>query len=166
MERCRRRISKSSAGNSGSRYLQSSETVMLIRVGAVILALLTTAEPPWAAPPSKVPTVSLTAPMNGATFGAPATISISANASDSDGTILRVDFYQGTTLLGSRTAAPYAITWSGVAAGTYSLTAQAVDNIGAFKTSTPVSVTVTGAKVIIATPASGSMVYGSAVTVS
>src|SRR5881275_518467 len=91
MERCRRRISKSSAGNSGSRYLQSSETVMLIRVGAVILALLTTAEPAWAAPPNKVPTVSLTAPMNGATFGAPATISISANASDSDGTISRVD---------------------------------------------------------------------------
>ena len=60
---------------------------MLIRVGAVILALLTTAEPAWAAPPNKVPTVSLTAPMNGATFGAPATISISANASDSDGTI-------------------------------------------------------------------------------
>ena len=89
---------------------------MLIRVGAVILALLTTAEPAWAAPPNKVPTVSLTAPMNGATFGAPATISISANASDSDGTISRVDFYQGATLLGTRTAAPYTITWSGVAA--------------------------------------------------
>src|SRR5439155_5172576 len=76
---------------AGLVTFQSSETVMLIRVGAVILALLTTAEPAWAAPPNKVPTVSLTAPMNGATFGAPATISISANASDSDGTISRVD---------------------------------------------------------------------------
>ena len=139
---------------------------MLIRVGAVILALLTTAEPAWAAPPNKVPTVSLTAPMNGATFGAPATISISANASDSDGTISRVDFYQGTTLLGTRTAAPYTITWSGVAAGSYSLTAQAVDNRGASKTSTAVSITVAGAKVIIAAPSSGSIVYGNSVTVS
>ena len=140
---------------------------MRIRVGAMFaLALMTMGTPTWSAPPNKAPTVSITTPTNGATFVAPATISIGANASDSDGTILRVDFYQGATLLGSRTAAPYAITWSGVAAGTYSLTAQAVDNVGAFKTSTPVSVTVTGAKVIIATPANGSMVYGSAVTVS
>jgi len=140
---------------------------MRICVGAMVaLALMTMGAPTWSAPPNKSPTVSITTPTNGSTFVAPATISISANASDSDGTILRVDFYQGTTLLGSRTAAPYAITWSGVAAGTYSLTAQAVDNVGAFKTSTAVSVTVTGAKVIIATPASGSMVYGSAVTIS
>jgi hypothetical protein len=140
---------------------------MRIRVGAMLaFALMTMGTPTWSAPPNKAPTVSVTTPTNGATFVAPATISISANASDSDGTIVRVDFYQGTTLLGSRTAAPYAITWSGVAAGTYSLTAQAFDNLGGFKTSTAVSVTVTGAKVIIATPASGSMVYGGAVTVS
>ncbi len=140
---------------------------MRIRVGAMLaLTLMTVGAPTWSAPPNKAPTVSLTTPTNGATFVAPATISIGANASDSDGTIIRVDFYQGTTLLGSRTAAPYAITWSGVAAGAYSLTAQAFDNSGGFKTSTAVSVTVTGAKVIIATPASGSMVYGGAVTVS
>ncbi|HYT97118.1 MAG TPA: Ig-like domain-containing protein [Casimicrobiaceae bacterium] len=140
---------------------------MRIRVGAMLaLTLMTVGAPTWSAPPNKAPTVSLTTPTNGATFVAPATISIGANALDSDGTIIRVDFYQGTTLLGSRTAAPYAITWSGVAAGAYSLTAQAFDNSGGFKTSTAVSVTVTGAKVIIATPASGSMVYGGAVTVS
>jgi hypothetical protein len=140
---------------------------MRIRVGALLaLALMTIGAPTWSAPPNKAPTVSLTTPTNGATFVGPATISIGANASDPDGTIIRVDFYQGTTLLGSRTAAPYTITWSGVAAGTYSLTAQAVDNLGAFKTSTAVSITVTGAKVIIATPANGSMVYGDSVTVS
>ena len=140
---------------------------MRIPVGALLaLALITIGAPTWSAPPNKAPTVSLTTPTNGATFVGPATISIGANASDPDGTIIRVDFYQGTTLLGSRTAAPYTITWSGVAAGTYSLTAQAVDNLGAFKTSTAVSITVTGAKVIIGTPANGSMVYGDSVTVS
>jgi len=108
---------------------------MRIPVGALLaLALMTIGAPTWSAPPNKAPTVSLTTPTNGATFVGPATISIGANASDPDGTITRVDFYQGATLLGSRTAAPYAITWSGVAAGTYSLTAQAVDNLGAFKT--------------------------------
>jgi hypothetical protein len=167
MERYRRRIFKSSAGNSQPHCIPS-ESVMMIRVGAVVALTLMMlgAQPTWAAPPNKAPTVTLTSPANGATFTAPATITLSANASDSDGTILRVDFYQGTTLLGTRTAAPYTITWSGVAAGSYSITAQAVDNLGASKTSTAVSITVTGARVIIATPANGSMVYASSVTVS
>ena len=41
-------------------------------------------------------------------------------------------------------AAPYSFTWSGVAAGTYTLTAKATDNGGATATSSPVTVTVTG----------------------
>src|SRR5262245_967726 len=45
------------------------------------------------------PTVSITSPANGATFTAPANITINATASDSDGTVTMVDFYQGTTLL-------------------------------------------------------------------
>src|SRR5437763_4199045 len=89
----------------------------------------------WAAPANKPPSVSITSPSNGSTFVAPANLTISANASDPDGTIARVDFYQGTSLLGTRTTAPYTLTWSNVAAGSYSLTAQAFDNAGAFKTS-------------------------------
>ena len=57
---------------------------------------------------NKVPTAAITAPKPGATFAAPATIAIAATATDADGTVARVDFYLGTTLLGSRTAAPYA----------------------------------------------------------
>jgi hypothetical protein len=88
------------------------------------------------------PTVSIASPANGATFAAPATISIAANASDSDGTVARVDFYANSTLLGSSTGAPFGITWSNVAAGTYSLTAVATDNSGATTTSSAVSITV------------------------
>jgi len=50
--------------------------------------------------------------------------------------------YQGTTLLGSDSAAPYGFTWSGVGAGTYRLTARAVDDDGAAATSAAVTVTV------------------------
>jgi hypothetical protein len=140
---------------------------MMIRLGATLaLALATIGTPALAAPPNKLPTVSIAAPANGATFAAPATISISANASDSDGTVSKVVFYQGATVIGTRTAAPYAITWSGVAAGSYSLTAQAFDNLGASKTSTPISITVTGARVLIAAPANGAMVYASSVSIS
>ncbi len=95
-------------------------------------------------PSNGVPTVSLTSPTAGATFTAPATISLAANASDPEGQLARVEFFQGTTQLGVDTTAPYALTWSNVAAGTYSLTARAFDSAGGTATSTPVSVTVTG----------------------
>jgi regulation of enolase protein 1 (concanavalin A-like superfamily) len=94
-------------------------------------------------PANQAPTVALTAPANGASYTAPATITVSANASDADGTIARVDFYQGSTQIGSDTSSPYSVTWSNVAAGSYSLTAIAVDNAGAPTTSAAVSVTVT-----------------------
>ncbi len=90
------------------------------------------------------PVASLTSPAASATFTAPATVALAATASDADGTIQRVEFYQGGTLLNTDTAAPYAFMWTGVAAGNYSLTARAVDNLGASTVSTAVSITVTG----------------------
>ncbi len=90
------------------------------------------------------PSVSLTSPANGSTFSAPASISLSANASDADGTVSKVEFFQGTTKLGEDLTSPYSYTWSNVAAGTYSLSARATDNAGAVTNSSSVSVTVSG----------------------
>jgi chitodextrinase len=92
--------------------------------------------------PNLPPSVSLTAPANGATYTAPATITLDATASDSDGTIAQVDFYHGTTLIASDTTNPFSVTWSNVAVGSYVLTARARDNAGSVSTSPPVSVTV------------------------
>jgi hypothetical protein len=91
------------------------------------------------------PAVSLTAPANGATFAALATINLSASASDPDGSVARVDFYAGTALVGSDSSSPYSVSWSSVPAGTYSLTALARDNVGATKRSTAVSISVAAA---------------------
>jgi len=91
------------------------------------------------------PTTSITSPANGATFTAPASITINANAADTaPGTVSKVDFYNGTTLLGTDTSSPYSFTWSNVAAGTYTLTTKATDNQGAVGTSTAVTITVSG----------------------
>jgi chitinase/chitodextrinase len=90
------------------------------------------------------PTVSLTAPANGASFTAPASVMLTATASDADGTVAKVGFYQGATLLGEDTSAPYSYTWSSVPAGTYALRAVATDNAGATGTSATASVTVNG----------------------
>ncbi|HEX8000312.1 MAG TPA: DNRLRE domain-containing protein [Pyrinomonadaceae bacterium] len=88
------------------------------------------------------PVVSLTSPANGATYTAPASVTVSATASDSDGTISKVDFYAGTDLIGTSTASPYQTTWSNVAAGSYNLVAVATDNSGATTTSGVANVTV------------------------
>ncbi len=103
--------------------------------------------------PNAAPTVSITAPANATVYTAPATVTIEANATDSDGTIAKVDFYQGTALLGTDTTAPYSFSWTSVAAGTYSLTARAVDNANATTTSTAVSITVTAAPAATLIPA-------------
>ena len=109
---------------------------------------------------NQAPTVSLTAPAAGATYTAPASITMAATASDTDGTVARVDFYQGSTLLASDTTSPYGYTWSSVTAGTYQLTAVARDDGGATRTSAAVSVTVNSAtnqapSVTLTSPASG-----------
>ncbi|RXK57733.1 DNRLRE domain-containing protein [Lacibacter luteus] len=88
------------------------------------------------------PTVSITSPANNASFTAPATITINANASDADGSINKVEFFNGSTKLGEDLTSPYSYTWNNVAAGSYTLTAVATDNIGATTTSTAVAVTV------------------------
>jgi subtilisin family serine protease len=92
--------------------------------------------------PNVPPAVSLTAPSGGATFTAPANISISANATDADGGISKVQFYAGTQLIGTDTASPYSVTWNNAAAGDYSLTAVATDNLGATTTSGAVNIKV------------------------
>jgi RHS repeat-associated protein len=88
------------------------------------------------------PTVSITAPAANATFVAPAAMTLSATAADSDGTITAVAFYKGTTLLGNVTTAPYNYSWANVAAGTYSITTRATDDLGAVTISAPLTVTV------------------------
>jgi formylglycine-generating enzyme required for sulfatase activity len=86
--------------------------------------------------------VSITSPTNKSVFVAGDDITINATASDTNGTIARVEFYQGATQLGQDTTSPYSLTWNSVAAGTYSLTARAIDNNSFTGTSMWVGITV------------------------
>src|ERR1043165_4937893 len=94
------------------------------------------------APPVIPPTVTLTSPFNNANFIAGATIRLSANASDSDGSISKVEFYQGAVKLGTVTSSPYNYDWSNVSAGNYVLTAVATDNNSEVTTSTAINISV------------------------
>jgi GH18 family chitinase/chitodextrinase len=88
------------------------------------------------------PTVSLTSPTNGSSFIEGNTIQLSASASDNDGSIAKVEFYNGTTKIGEDASAPYSYTLSNAAVGSYSFTAKAIDNLGASATSSAANVTV------------------------
>jgi len=97
---------------------------------------------------NKAPTVSISFPVNNATYSAPASISITATAADADGTIASVKFYNGTTLLGTVTTSPYTYSWTSVTAGTYSITAVATDNTGSSTTSSAISIIVNATQTI------------------
>jgi len=81
-------------------------------------------------------------PTNGATYTAPADITITAEASDRDGTVSLVEFFQADTQLGAVTDSTYVFSWTNVDAGSYTLTAKATDAGGANATSIPVNITV------------------------
>ncbi|MEN9612962.1 MAG: hypothetical protein RLZZ628_3776 [Bacteroidota bacterium] len=91
---------------------------------------------------NKSPTVSITAPANNSSYVTPAAITLSATAADADGTISKVEFFNGTTLIGTVATAPYNFIWAGVTTGTYSITAKATDNLNAVTSSAPIAITV------------------------
>ena len=88
------------------------------------------------------PTVSLTAPLNNAKYDEPASVTISATASDAVGSISKVEFYNGINKIGEDASSPYSYVWTGVKAGSYSITAKAIDNNGASATTSAISITV------------------------
>ena len=88
---------------------------------------------------NQAPSVSLSAAATGTT-GAPMTLS--AAATDSDGSVARVEFFDGVTQLGEDTATPYTWSWIPATTGTHRLTARATDDQGAVTTSAAVNVTV------------------------
>lgn len=110
--------------------------------------------------------VTLTSPANAAQFLAPAAITLAATASDPDGSIARVDFYNGPTVIGSVTSAPYSIVWSNVLAGQYSISAVAIDNAGASAASGAHGIVVTDVGAITVSPASPKEGQAASVTVT
>ncbi len=93
------------------------------------------------------PAVAVTSPMSNAVFGVRSNVTVTASASDDDGTVLRVEFFGGPTnapvrWLGSNTFAPFGIAWPDPTNGVYSVHAVAYDNAGGASTSAPVQFTV------------------------
>ena len=132
-------LNPGACGNNGWNNTSESGTWVKNRILSPADSWSGTTPPP---PINQPPTVALTTPANNATFTAPATVSLAATATDADGSISNVEFFNGATKLGERTTTPYQLSWTGVGAGSYTLTAKATDNQGATKTSATVRITV------------------------
>jgi len=74
-------------------------------------------------------------------FAAPASFTLTAMASDSDGSVTNVEFLQGASVLGNILSPPYSVSVGNLTAGTYAFSAVATDNGGSKATNT-LSITV------------------------
>ena len=92
------------------------------------------------------PIVMISNPRKGNIFENLTTITIDAIASDPDGTVTKVEFFNGAVRLVELTAAPYSFIWKDVSTGSHSITAKATDNLNDSTISAPVEFVV-GAKV-------------------
>jgi RHS repeat-associated protein len=93
----------------------------------------------------QLPVVSILTPGNGQSITAPGSFTFTSSATSSTSTITSVSYYNGATLIGTATAAPYSFTWSNVALGTYSITAQATDALNTVTNSSPITLMVKSA---------------------
>lgn len=108
-------------------------------------------------PGNKAPLVSITGPVNGSVYEAPATLVLTSTASDMDGSVSKVEYFNGTSLLGAGEDPSFAFTWNDIPAGSYTITARATDDLGAYTVSAPVNIQVNrpnqAPMVVITTPA-------------
>ena len=93
------------------------------------------------------PAVTLVSPANGASFTLPVAITLVANASDTDGFISKVEFFDGAVKIGESSTQPYSIAWSTASPGSHTITARAIDSGLAVTTSAAITINVIGSGV-------------------
>ena len=93
-------------------------------------------------PANQLPVINISSPGKSSSFTSPATIVFDVYASDPDGTISKVEFFNGSFKLAEITVAPYSFTWKDVPTGTYVITAHATDDKNGKTISDEITITV------------------------
>ena len=88
------------------------------------------------------PSIAITSPTENQSFAQGSEIIIAASASDLDGTISKVEFYDGTTKLGEDSTSPYNYTWANASVGDHQIKAIVTDNDAGEGASQIVNITV------------------------
>lgn len=113
-------------GKDQFHFTTESNRTFGIRYAEKMLSLITI---------NKTPEVTITSPANNSSFSIKETVTLSANASDPDGNVVCVEFFDDATIIGSDSSAPFSLTWSGMKSGTHKITAKVTDNKGLSDTS-------------------------------
>ncbi|MBY0426733.1 MAG: hypothetical protein K2Q22_13925, partial [Cytophagales bacterium] len=100
---------------------------------------------------NKNPLVSITSSGNNSTYISPSSIPLAVSATDSDGSLVSLKYYDNGTLLTTLTTAGFSFNWTNAALGIHTLTAVAMDNSGGTATSNPVFVRVNAPCVVPST---------------
>jgi plastocyanin len=98
------------------------------------------------------PTVSITNPVNNATFSAPASFTLAATASVSGGSVTNVQFFQGAASLGNVTTSPYSVPVNSLAAADYAFSAVASSDSGLTATNIITIHVVTPVPIVLSAP--------------
>ncbi|MCF8154387.1 MAG: DNRLRE domain-containing protein [Rhodoferax sp.] len=98
--------------------------------------------PDGGTPSNQLPTVSWVSPTAGQQFTAGQVVPLQVNATDADGSVAAVDFYDGANLLAHVSAAPWRFDWPNAAPGSHTLSAIAYDNQGANQSAPAISIAV------------------------
>jgi hypothetical protein len=122
----------------GYGYTPPGQSNYQVFSGSIVLTLTN-------APTTSPPSVSLSGFGYNPIIVIPTNLTLDATAATSNtgASIVELQFWQGTNLLGSDAASPYSLTWSNVPSGIYSFTAVAVDSAGARNASLPLTLDVT-----------------------
>ena len=109
-------------GSKAATWVSTTAKRLTLKSDGITLATLDVSGNP-------APTLTMTSPTSSTVLKAPATITLAATASDTGGSIKRVEFWGDNVLIKSVTAAPYQASWTGVGPGSHAVKAIAYDNL-------------------------------------
>lgn len=114
-------------------------------------------------PVNDAPSIVLTAPSDAQAFQLPTNIVLRATATDPDGHVSRIEFFDGSTKLGETGISPASLVWTNPAVGLHNLNAVATDDGGAQTRSAVVPIRVIASAnepptIAILQPAGGAMI--------
>jgi hypothetical protein len=89
-----------------------------------------------------LPTIAITTPTNSTALFSGSNLTVTATASDSDGSVTNVEFFLDGLRVFTDTTSPYSFVWSNAPLGSYTLTARATDDRGSNTWSSPAAITV------------------------
>lgn len=129
------------AANSTNQFLTVTYTLETLAPGHIYDGNVTLQSAALSAPgANNIPFVALTAPANSTSVMLPTNLTLTASATDQDGSVTLIEFFSGTNKLGDIAPPATSFVWTNPPVGRHILTARAIDNAAGVGVSQPITV--------------------------